>query len=76
MRNYHPERFCGLTTKDDWRKFENYVRKNRNNAGKFPLTHEVIYGHAWRGEARQVREGDTTLVPLSMLRRPRENVKE
>ena len=76
LRNYHSARCCGLTTKADWIEFEKYVRKYCNNAGKFPLTHEVIYGHAWRGEARQLRDGDTTFVPLSMLRRPRVNMKE
>ena len=40
----------GLTGKAEWRRLEQAYERFRKE-GKLPATYEVIYGHAWKGEA-------------------------
>lgn len=42
----------GLTGKAEWRRLEQAYERFRKE-GKLPATYEVIYGHAWKGEAPQ-----------------------
>ncbi len=70
-RNIHPKRNQGLTGRQAWAAFEAKVKKTRTPEGKYPLTYEVLYGHAWKGEPRQTTQGIETSIPVSMLRHTR-----
>jgi len=67
VRNTHPARNKGLTGKAYWRNFEQSVANFRTNEGKFPLTYEVIYGHAWKGKQRRLAQGTETYIPISQI---------
>ena len=68
IRNLSPGRRRGLTGKTRWHAFVESVAAHRTPEGKFPLTYEVVYGHAWKGEQRRTEQGIETFIPVSMLR--------
>jgi len=68
VRNTNPKRNPGLTGKENWASFKTCVDNNRTPDGKYPLTYEVLYGHAWKGEPRQITQGIETSIPVSALR--------
>ncbi len=68
VRNIHAERNQGLTGKRAWQQFEkNYAALTAAN-GKYPLTYEVVYGHAWKGELRRTDKGVEALFPVSQIK--------
>ena len=69
VRNIHQERRRGLTGRHAWNAFLEKLSVLQTAQGKVPLTYEVYYGHAWKGEPRQKTKGTETLVPLSQLKR-------
>jgi malonyl-CoA O-methyltransferase len=69
VRNVNSKRNSGLTGKQAWSRFEQAFSGCRTEQGKFPLTYEVVYGHAWKGEERRTDKGIETMIPVSQLRR-------
>lgn len=67
VRNVNNKRNSGLTGKQARRNFEFNYSAFRTEQGKLPLTYEVVYGHAWRGEQRRVAQGTETFIPVSQL---------
>ncbi|WP_058492809.1 malonyl-ACP O-methyltransferase BioC [Legionella worsleiensis] len=68
VRNVNPERNQGLTGRKAWQQFtQNYAQLIAEN-GKYPLTYEVVYGHAWKGEQRRTDKGTESLFPVSQIR--------
>ncbi|WP_298622849.1 malonyl-ACP O-methyltransferase BioC [uncultured Legionella sp.] len=68
VRNINSKRNQGLTGRQAWQQFEkNYAGLTAEN-GKYPLTYEVVYGHAWKGEMRRTDKGVESLFPVSQLR--------
>jgi len=55
----------GLTGRARYRKLLEMLERLRVD-GRIPLTFEVVYGHAWKGEPRRTAEGH----PIVHLRRP------
>ncbi len=68
VRNMNAKRNPGLTGKGAWRTFEASVEKYQTPEGKYPLTYEVVYGHAWKGEQHCTKAGVETSIPVSALR--------
>lgn len=68
VRNINPKRNTGLTGKQALRKFYSAYESFRSDNGKYPLTYEVVYGHAWKGKARQQAIGTETFIPIERLR--------
>lgn len=67
VKNINAQRNHGLTGKASWKTFEqNYTALQTNN-GKYPLTYEVVYGHAWKGEQRKMAQGTETLISISQI---------
>lgn len=69
VRNIHAARNPGLTGKKAWHDFEKTMASFCTTEGKFPLTYEVVYGHAWKGEQRRVNSGTETVISVESLRR-------
>jgi malonyl-CoA O-methyltransferase len=69
VRNINPNRNKGLTSKSAWESFEKGYYNQKTKDGKYPLTYEVVYGHAWKGEQRQVGEMIETVIPVSKIHR-------
>lgn len=67
VRNIHAERNRGLTGKASWQRFAANFATLQTSSGKYPLTYEVIYGHAWKGEKRKMDKGIETLIPLHQV---------
>lgn len=69
--NGHPLRRRGLMGQDAMEYLINGIEKQRQENGKIPLTYEVIYGHAWRGEKKPFHNAETgeTFISLDMVRR-------
>lgn len=67
VRNINPQRNQGLTGKKSWLEFEKKYATMRTDNGKYPLTYEVVYGHAWKGEQRKTANGIETLIPVSQI---------
>ncbi len=72
VKNINPERNQGLTGKIAWQQFEKNYATMQTNKGKYPLTYEVVYGHAWKGEQRKTGSGTETLIPVSQIRKRRD----
>lgn len=69
VRNIHQARNKGLTGKVSWRAFEKEMEIFCTKEGKFPLTYEVIYGHAWKGMPRQVGPEGEAYFPIDQLKK-------
>lgn len=69
VRNINPQRNQGLTGKKSWQQFERNYGTLQTSNGKYPLTYEVVYGHAWKGEQRKTNNGIETLIPLSQIKK-------
>jgi malonyl-CoA O-methyltransferase len=69
VKNIHQRRNPGLTGKHSWLQFEQKYGEFRTTEGKYPLTYEVVYGHAWKGEQRKTAQGTETIIPISAIRR-------
>jgi malonyl-CoA O-methyltransferase len=68
VRNINPARHSGLTGKQAWRQFEQAMSGFCTSDGQYPLTYEVVYGHAWKGTQRRGDRGVETLISVSSLR--------
>lgn len=71
VRNINPQRNTGLTGKKAFRAFENAYAKLITQDGKYPLTYEVVFGHAWRGNVLQRQEGSEIFISIDALRTTR-----
>lgn len=69
VRNINPQRNQGLTGKSAWRQFEHNYQAVQTDSGKYPLTYEVVYGHAWKGGMRKTTQGTETLISVSQITR-------
>ncbi|MFA6303262.1 MAG: malonyl-ACP O-methyltransferase BioC [Legionella sp.] len=68
VKNINRQRNPGLTGKKAWHKFaENYAALV-TDGGKYPLSYEVVYGHAWKGEQRKTDLGIETFIPVSAIK--------
>lgn len=69
VKNVNAERNPGLTGRAAWEQFtKNYADLKTAN-GKYPLTYEVVYGHAWKGEQRRTDRGIETMIPVSQIKK-------
>ncbi len=55
-RNATAGRRPGLMGRDAWTRVETAYERYRRE-GRLPATYEVVYGHAWRAEARRSADG-------------------
>lgn len=69
VRNVNPGRNPGLTGKQAWLTFESHYQRSLTNDGKYPLTYEVVYGHAWKGKQGRSEQGIETFIPISQINR-------
>lgn len=69
VRNINALRNAGLTGKQAWRNFEQAMVASCTEQGKFPLTYEVVYGHAWKGEQQRTDKGMEIRIPVTSLRK-------
>lgn len=67
-RNIHPARHRGLTGKLAWKKFEQSMLTQCTPEGKYPLTYEIVYGHAWKGAQRRTDKGVETMISVAALK--------
>lgn len=66
--NCNPARHKGLTSTRTWNKFLAVMEAHRTHTGKFPLTYEVVYGHAWKGTQRRTAMGTETFISIDHVR--------
>ncbi|HHT0594046.1 TPA: malonyl-ACP O-methyltransferase BioC [Legionella anisa] len=76
VKNINPQRNQGLTGKMAWRQFEQNYSALQTEKGKYPLTYEVVYGHAWKGEHRKTQLGIETMIPISQIVRRKSSLNE
>ena len=70
VRNIHFKRLPGLMGRRRWRQFEETYRQLfMTKEGAYPLTYEVIYGHAWKGASRRTSLGIETMIPIAQIKR-------
>lgn len=69
VKNIHANRNKGLTGKRGWEQFKKNYHRLSTTTGKYPLTYEVIYGNAWKGQQRNMGEATETRIPLSEIKR-------
>lgn len=67
-RNTSAARNPGLTGKQSWRRFEKAMAALCTPEGKYPLTYEVVYGHAWKGAQRRTEKGVETSISVAQLK--------
>lgn len=69
VKNIHQQRNKGLTTPRIWQQFINNFQQMATAEAKMPLTYEVIYGSAWKGQHHRGQAGMETFIPVSAIRR-------
>lgn len=69
VKNIHEKRNPGLTGKGQWQQFLQALAKNQLTSGEYPLTYEVVYGHAWKGAKQAGHLGQETVIPISAIKR-------
>ena len=69
VKNINPARNPGLTGKSAWKAFEKAMAAGCKEADTYPLTYEVVYGHAWKGEQRRTSQGTETMISVEQLRK-------
>ena len=67
--NINQGRKRGMTGKHTWRHFESSMSTFLTEQGKCPLTYEVVYGHAWKGEQHRTDKGLETRISVEQLRK-------
>ena len=70
VRNINQYRNSGLTGRQAHDAFSKAYALLQTDAGKYPLTYEVVYGQAWKGVQRRAGEGTESFIPISQIRRP------
>lgn len=71
VRNINPQRNQGLTGRNAWNQFEANYANLVTEQGKYPLSYEVVYGHAWKGEQRKTSQGVETVIPIASIKNRR-----
>lgn len=69
VRNINQKRNKGLSGKRAWQCFENAYKTRCTPEGKFPLSYEVVYGHAWKGAQRRLDNGSETFISIDKIQR-------
>ncbi|KTD15155.1 biotin synthase BioC [Legionella gratiana] len=67
VKNINSKRNQGLTGKTAWQQFAQNYATMQTDKGKYPLTYEVVYGHAWKGGQRKTELGIETRIPVSQI---------
>jgi malonyl-CoA O-methyltransferase len=70
VRNINQSRNCGLTSKQALIAFNQAYELLRTPEGKYPLTYEVVYGHAWKGVQRRGDRGTEAFISVNQIARP------
>lgn len=68
VRNMNSARNAGLTGRHSFRRFEEAMTQHRSEDGDFPLTYEVVYGHAWKGTIHRAGQGSEVMIPVSQVK--------
>lgn len=68
VKNIHPDRRTGLMGKKTWTQFTTHMQSYLTPDEKYPLTYEVIYGHAWKTHVPTRRQGSKTFLSLSQMK--------
>lgn len=69
VKNIHTQRNKGLTGRQTWQQFERNYARLKTTDDKYPLTYEVVYGHAWKGAKQISTNGIETFIPITSLSR-------
>lgn len=72
VKNIHTARNQGLTGKKSWERFVQNYECMQTVTGRYPLTYEVVYGHAWKGAQRKVGQRVETMIPVSQIIRAKD----
>lgn len=67
VKNIHQRRNPGLTGKNNWQQFVSNFESLTTQTGKYPLSYEVVYGHAWKGANSKTSTGTETMIPISKI---------
>jgi len=67
VKNIHPKRNAGLTGKNSWRTFKQSMSGFMTETQKYPLTYEVVYGHAWKSQRHRAEQGVETSISVTEL---------
>lgn len=67
VKNINADRRKGLMGKNSWAAFKQAFLAHVTQDKKYPLSYEVIYGHAWKGTQGITKQGTETYIPVSQL---------
>ena len=59
--NAVPERVRGLRGRDYGRRVDEALARRRGDDGRYRLTFELLFAHAWKGEPRTTRSGESVV---------------
>ena len=65
VKNIHPKRHPGLMGKHMWLQFKENMASFKTASGLYPLTYEIIYGHAWKVPPRPMSSSKETRISVS-----------
>jgi malonyl-CoA O-methyltransferase len=66
--NINPARSQGLTGRGLFQRLNDAFLPYCTSSGRYPLTYEVVYGHAWKGAQRRLKNGVETVFSLDEMK--------
>ena len=67
-KNMNPARNNGLTGRSLFQRLNEAFLPHCTSSGRYPLSYEVVYGHAWKGAQRRLKNGVETVVSLDEMK--------
>ena len=69
VKNIHSKRRRGLMTPRQWQSLTHAFESMKTEDGRYPLSYEVVYGHAWKNADRGIQRGNETVIPIRSIKR-------
>lgn len=69
VRNINQARNVTLTGKKAWSTFQQNYQALCTQEGKYPLSYEVLYGHAWKGNKQAQKDDSTQFISIDKIKR-------
>ena len=68
VRHVNTKRNPGLMGRSAWQRFTSTMETLRTPDHQFPLTYEVVYGHAWKSIAQEKQLSTETTISMAQMK--------
>ncbi len=69
VRHINRKRNPGLTGRNAWQRFSTAMNTLQTADAQYPLSYEVVYGHAWKSGEYEQKNGTETTISMEQMKR-------